>query len=56
MRYKQLIESKLELLSNLTMSFDSLISSNAPQQDMRMVNQRIKNLIEEIQSLISKES
>lgn len=55
MRYKQLVEGKLELLSNLTMSLDSLISSNASHQEMRAVNERIKNLIEEIQSLIQKE-
>lgn len=56
MRYKQLVEGKLELLSNLTMSLDSLISSNATQQDMRVLNQRLKDLIQEIQSLIQKES
>ena len=55
MRYKQLIEGKLELLHNLTASFDSLISSNAPQQEMRVINQKMKDIIDEIQSLIQKE-
>lgn len=56
MRYKELIQRKLESIYNLTMSLDSLISSNASQQELRSVNERIKGLVDELESLIQKEA
>lgn len=56
MRYKDLIERKLESIHNLTLGLDSLISGAAPVQQIREYIQRIKDLVEEVNSLLQKEA
>lgn len=56
MRYKQLVETKLEQIQNTVMSLESLISGNTTRQEMKSYTDRVKILIEEVQSLIQKEN
>ena len=56
MKYKDLIQVKLEKLDNTLTSIDSLTNINAPKQEIRGLVTIAKNLIDEIKSLIQKEN
>lgn len=56
MRYKQLVEAKLEQVYNTMMSLDSLVSGNVTREEMRTYIEKVKALIDEVQSLIQKEN
>ena len=56
MKYKPLVDKKLEQLANLQVTIDSLTTINALKNEIRSVISRAKELIAEIQSLINKEN
>lgn len=55
MKYKTLIETKLEALHNLQTSIDSLTAISAPKNEVKQLVNRAKDIILEVQSLIQKE-
>jgi hypothetical protein len=55
MKYRNLIESKLESLHNIQTTIDSLTAISAPKNEIKQLVNRAKDIILEIQSLIQKE-
>lgn len=56
MKYRPLVEKKLEQLANIQTSIDSLTMISAPKNEVRALIVKAKELIAEIQSLINKEN
>lgn len=55
MRYKTLVSRKLEELSNFHLGLKSLLSTNSSREQIENQFDRIKDKIEEIQTLINVE-
>ena len=55
MRYKTLVSRKLEELGNYHLGLKSMLSTNSSREQVESQFERIKNKIEEIQTLINVE-
>lgn len=56
MKYKELLQVKLERLENILTSIDSLTNIGAPKQEVRNLIVVAKTLADEVKSLIQKEN
>ncbi len=55
MRYKTLVSRKLEELGNYNLGLKSMLSTNSSREQVESQFEKIKNKIEEIQTLINVE-
>jgi len=56
MRYKELVSQKLEQLDNTLITLSSQLSQGAPRHTIQEWFDRIKEKLEEVQTLINSES
>ena len=56
MRYKTLVQGKVSIVANLAHTIETMIYSNVTREEVKAKTQQIKELLDEIQSLLDKEN